>query len=285
MQFDEFVVGVEGDFDGATSTGNSQAIFPSLAGIPSSTDAFAANQKINWLTTARGRLGVSTGSGLAYITGGAAWENRTTAAIISADTAVATYAQSGTGKFTQTRTGYVLGAGYEWMFAPGWSLRAEYLFYDFSDSSFARLPIPGCAAGPCGVDLKIGDNEVNEFRLGVNYFFNDVGSQEAWQDGIVTQWDRFYIGGNAGWAWSSATVSERPFGAAAIADITPASLNPSLGGGLFGGQIGYNMPFDEFFVGIEGDFDGGSSTGNLQIIFPSLAGFTGSTDAFAVNEK
>ncbi len=171
-QMDQFVLGAEGDFDGASSTGNSQIIFPSLAGISSSTDAFAVNEKIDWLASARARAGVTMGPGLAFVTGGVAWENRTTAAIISGDTAPATFSQSGTGSFTQTRTGYVLGAGYEWMIAQDWSLRGEYLFYDFSGNNLSPLPIPGCNAGPCGVIVKTGHNELNVFRVAINYMFD-----------------------------------------------------------------------------------------------------------------
>jgi outer membrane immunogenic protein len=180
-QSENWLVGLEGDFDGASLTDNSQVIFPSLAGELGSTDAFAANEKIDWLASARVRGGITMDSALVYITGGVvvhrvvskwAKEKPDNLAIISADTAPGTFSQSGTGRFTQTRTGYVLGAGYEWMIAPEWSVRGEYLFYDFSGNNFSPLPIPGCDVGPCGVTMKIGHNEINEFRVAVNYMFN-----------------------------------------------------------------------------------------------------------------
>jgi outer membrane immunogenic protein len=33
------------------------------------------------------------------------------------------------------RAGWTLGGGAEWMFAPHWTLRGQYLFYDLGDAS------------------------------------------------------------------------------------------------------------------------------------------------------
>jgi outer membrane immunogenic protein len=70
-------------------------------------------------------------------------------------------------------------------------------------------------------------------------------------------WTGFYIGGNAGYAWSetSATLGGTdPLSAAAVAAVLP---NPTLklkpDGFTGGGQIGYNYQFGNVVLGIEAD--------------------------------
>ena len=53
-------------------------------------------------------------------------------------------AETGTFTTSSTQSGYVVGAGYEWMIAPNWSLRGEYLYYGFtSNLNSGALVIPG----------------------------------------------------------------------------------------------------------------------------------------------
>ena len=130
-QTGNLVLGVEGDFDAASISGGSEVVFRDLLGGAGglATDGFITRDKINWLASIRGRLGWTWGPGLIYATGGAAWENVKTTAMISTDTDPAVFSQSATGSFSNTRSGYVIGGGYEWMFAPKWSVRGEYLYY------------------------------------------------------------------------------------------------------------------------------------------------------------
>ena len=116
--------GIEGDVDGAqiraTQTG---FLAPTAAFVGGS--AFL-NEKQNWLASIRGRIGYTWGPGLIYITGGAAWTS------IQADGGATLFSgETNTFTLSTTRGGYVLGAGYEWMFAPNWSVRGEYLYYGF----------------------------------------------------------------------------------------------------------------------------------------------------------
>ena len=80
--------------------------------------------------------------------------------------------------FTSTRSGFVLGGGYEWLSAPHWTVRGEYLFYDFgkSDNNVLTFPIAQCGSGPtpaslCNVPVTTGKNFVNVVRFGLNYRF------------------------------------------------------------------------------------------------------------------
>lgn len=175
-QLGNWVVGVEGDFDGASINGASQAVFPSILGGAGTThtDGFMARENVGWLASIRGRLGTTWGPGLVYVTGGAAWENVTTTAMISANTAAGVFGQSGTGSFSTTELGFVVGTGYEWMIDPKWTVRAEYLFYDFGGGDSNAINIANCAVPGCGVNATAGHNDISVVRLGVNYMFNAV---------------------------------------------------------------------------------------------------------------
>src|SRR4029077_17228165 len=63
---------------------------------------------------------------LAYVKGGVAWANASASAAalpLLAETA------------SFTRTGYTVGGGLEWKFAPGWSVFGEYNYFDFGTKS------------------------------------------------------------------------------------------------------------------------------------------------------
>jgi outer membrane immunogenic protein len=174
-QMANWVVGVEGDFDGASINGVKQVIFPSGNQL-GSTDGFMARENIGWLASIRGRLGTTWGPGLAYITGGAAWEKLRTTAWVSADTGSGIDSQAGTTSFSSTASGFVVGAGYEWRIAPKWSARGEYLFYDFNHGSTSTVTMVGpCESSPtCGVNVTTGHNNISVVRLGVNYLFGSA---------------------------------------------------------------------------------------------------------------
>jgi outer membrane immunogenic protein len=77
-------------------------------------------------------------------------------------------------------------------------------------------------------------------------------------------WTGFYIGGNAGYAWSDQTLTVS--GAA-----SSGSIKSTLNGFIGGGQIGYNWQAPNNFVfGVEADIQGSSakdtSTGTLTIL-------------------
>jgi outer membrane immunogenic protein len=109
--------------------------------------------RINAMGSVTGRLGVAFDSVLLYAKGGYAWANNK----VSADVA-------GVNVFSQTRThsGWTVGGGLEWMFAPAWSAKAEYMYADFSKANY------GAALLPPGVDVGAS---VHTIKVGVNYHF------------------------------------------------------------------------------------------------------------------
>ena len=60
--------------------------------------------------------------------------------------------------------GYTVGAGVEYMFAPSWSAKVEYQYYDFGRSRFTT-PTPLIPVG----SFRTEDQTV---KAGVNYRFN-----------------------------------------------------------------------------------------------------------------
>ena len=171
-QMDGWMAGFEGDFDAASASGNSAAVFPSKL-VSTSTDGFAVNEKTKWLASIRARLGFDVGNGFAYLTGGGAWESKTDSGMTTAEVDSAVFGETSAYSFSHTRSGFVFGAGYEWWIAPSWTLRGEYLFYDFGSGNTDTVTYPNCANGPCGVNETSGKNNVSVFRVGVNYMLGE----------------------------------------------------------------------------------------------------------------
>ena len=93
-------------------------------------------------------------------------------------------------------------------------------------------------------------------------------------------WTGFYVGANAGYAWSGQTASFSPndpssntFFNGTLGSTPPGPMTFSGNGGLGGLQAGYNWQLDRsWLVGIEADFDwvsiGGAGTSNF-LMFPN----------------
>ena len=71
------------------------------------------------------------------------------------------------GEASNDRTGWTVGAGVEWMFAPNWSVFAEYNFMGFGTQS---ANFTGCG-GTCVVSAN-AKADVQNVLAGVNYKFN-----------------------------------------------------------------------------------------------------------------
>jgi len=121
-----------------------------------------------WLVTARGKLGISGwgwfgDKSMAYVTGGAAWAKIDTSEFLIG-------AQTGTGhQESNTRTGWTVGAGYEYALGYGWSIKGEYLYVKFDDyTTFTQPPFGGAGLNIAPRSVKLYDNVI---RAGMNYKF------------------------------------------------------------------------------------------------------------------
>jgi outer membrane immunogenic protein len=120
-QFNQFVLGYEGDTSWVMSNGSAPDIAPF-------NPAFSESVKIQNLSTWRGRLGwLAAPDWLIYGTGGAALADERLEATSGAGITV------GQDHYVW---GYAAGGGLEWRFAPSFSLKAEYLHVGLNSKSF-----------------------------------------------------------------------------------------------------------------------------------------------------
>jgi outer membrane immunogenic protein len=158
-----FVIGIEGEYSWAdiTDTNISVSTTPRFLGLTSTT-----NTKLQDLALATGRMGYALNNWFLYGKGGLAWGDTTSSG-------VSTFA-NGTPEGTYNRfashTGWVVGVGAEWGFAPNWSARIEYdhIAFDSRTTQTNSVTVAGVASTTF---ISAGDS-VDLVRAGVNYRFN-----------------------------------------------------------------------------------------------------------------
>jgi outer membrane immunogenic protein len=161
-QMGPVVWGVEADFSGADIRGSDSKTVTALVGGNTVSIAATGNQKLDDFGTLRGRVGVVPFTPLLiYATGGLAYGHA------SADVTFSETCSCGNSTATvstsSNRWGWTAGGGIEWMFAPHWSLKGEFLYYNLGHFS-ADL---GTTIGiPSTVNVR-GDIA----RGGINYRF------------------------------------------------------------------------------------------------------------------
>jgi outer membrane immunogenic protein len=115
--------------------------------------------KIQAIGSVTGRLGWTWGPGLLYVKGGWAWaDNKLSAALVTGvPPIIATRSES------QLHSGWTIGGGLEYLFAPNWSGKIEYMFADYGNQTYAAGLVPG------GIGLSA---TVHTIKGGINYHFN-----------------------------------------------------------------------------------------------------------------
>ena len=151
-QTGQFVFGLEAD--------------AAWADISSDVTAFGVSwgSKIEALGTVRGRVGMAFDTVLLYATGGYAWaDNKFSLGIPALGISVSD---------SQFHHGWTVGAGVEWMFAPKWSVKAEYLYLNFGSVDAAgrvdAIATPGLYNQ--GISTSF-DVTAHLARAGVNFRF------------------------------------------------------------------------------------------------------------------
>ena len=122
------------------------------------------SSKIDALGTVAGRFGVAMDRTLFYVKGGGAFASRRFDV---------TDIPSGTllGETSDTRWGWMAGAGIEYMFAPNWSAKAEYNYINFGNRTFLINCLSAICGGPAVVNSQSYRQEVQVVKLGINYRF------------------------------------------------------------------------------------------------------------------
>jgi outer membrane immunogenic protein len=165
IQFNQFVLGVEADFQFADA--QQSAAFTGAVGATSLTSS--ASTRLNWLGTVRGRVGVAFDRFLVYGTGGFAYADIDVNGSIFGTGALGGLAWSGSG--STTRTGWTLGAGVEWAFTQNITARLEYLYYDLGDVNLTLAPQSAATAATGVVPTQRHEIDGHVVRAGVNFRF------------------------------------------------------------------------------------------------------------------
>ena len=142
----QFVFGVELDAAGSNIKDSVTEDFG--GGLMVTTES-----KISSFGSVTGRAGFAMDAALIYAKGGYAWANNK--ATISAPVIGLTSSDS------QTHSGYTLGGGVEYMFAPNWSAKGEYMFTSLGSENYNLL----------GDQLASGTIDFHTIKVGVNYRF------------------------------------------------------------------------------------------------------------------
>ncbi|WP_458760951.1 outer membrane protein [Afipia sp. TerB] len=108
----------------------------------------------DWLASVTGRLGYTWGPGLLYVKGGVAFRD---------DGGLGATAGFQPAVTDQESTGWTIGGGLEYMFAPAWSAKVEYQYYDFGTTNVSTN------AGLGALSYK---DDLHTVKVGINYHFN-----------------------------------------------------------------------------------------------------------------
>jgi len=159
-QWGQAVLGVVGEFDWTHLSGTDQT---TSSFDPATSVTFS--DRIDWLASARGRIGWTFGPGdnfLFYATGGVAWTQ-----IKASINSVAILPELAT-QSNSDKTGGVAGAGFEYRVAPHVSVVGEVLWYGFGSTTLNSV----CAAcGGTTYTTHFDHQDVVSGTLGVNWRF------------------------------------------------------------------------------------------------------------------
>ena len=162
-QMGMLVIGVEGDFNGAGSRAK-DAVTAGLPAPLAGTITHRVDEKLEWFGTLRARVGITDARWLVYATGGWAFGEVKSSTFVQFSQSGDTYTSS----FSDTRSGWAAGGGFEYAFRDNWTVKGEVLWLDLGKVSYVspeRTIFPGYSY-TTHLDL----NEVVA-RVGLNYKF------------------------------------------------------------------------------------------------------------------
>jgi outer membrane immunogenic protein len=123
----------------------------------SSNNNAAVNFNQPWFDTLTARIGYAVvPNTLLYFQGGGAWSHTSANVTVNGNQ---------TGEISKTRSGWTIGGGVEYMFAPNWSTFIEYNYMDFGSSSTSA----SSTACPAGCFFKTNEQTI---LVGLNFRFH-----------------------------------------------------------------------------------------------------------------
>jgi outer membrane immunogenic protein len=169
-QIEQWVFGAEADLDGVAARASATSSFPGNAAFVPNTSTYT--RQFDWFSSLRARVGITVWPTLLiYATGGLAFGHTRIGSSVNCPAALPPCASEATmtNATTAGALGTAFGAGAEWMFAPRWSVKAEYLFADFgehSDMLTYMYPVANTSTM-----ASTARDSVNMVRAGINWHF------------------------------------------------------------------------------------------------------------------
>ena len=234
------IFGVEADLQG---TGLSDHRTCLLGCMPAQNSMFS--QKLDWFGTVRGRIGLTEGPVMTYLTAGYAYGSVKT-------TLTETIGTTGAFSSNQNHGGWTWGSGIEASLGGNWSGKIEYLWLTLGN----RLNAFTLNTFPQAMSTDIREQI---FRVGLNY---RIGGNSVYVLPPAANWAGFYLGGNIG----SGTGRDRSAlnvggvgGTTELFNLSPDGIN----GGI---QAGYNWQAANVVFGLEADIQGSSQRDNRACV-------------------
>ncbi len=144
-----WVMGIEAQYSWLPSNNNNGVLFPGRHPRDRPTPTRSARSPAGSATPGVRRL--------LYAKGGYAWRDGNGVGVSVAGVPAA-FTTNG-----NHRDGYTVGGGLEYMFAPNWSAKAEYQYYNFGNTTFT--------GGPVDIAGRSFRNDEHTAKVGVNYRF------------------------------------------------------------------------------------------------------------------
>ncbi len=173
LQSNSFVYGIEGDWMGTNLRGTSTVV-TNAPEFPTLTTATETNT--DWLATLRARAGLLVEpQALLYATGGWAVgevKGSPTVTPSGLGETCASNAFCSAGSRSNTRGGWTAGGGAEYLFAPHWSAKIEYLYYDLGTLSYTTFVLTPGGPYTGSATMNVSTRVTGSFvRGGLNYKF------------------------------------------------------------------------------------------------------------------
>ena len=160
-QFNNFVLGIEGDIDGIVNKSRSRTVT-----VPAGTFTLNGQNDGNYVATIAARFGFAFDRALLYGKAGYGWVGGTGNLLIVNNATGASVSLGGDG----TRSGWMLGGGLEYAITHNWTVKGE---FDYIDTGRNRSVVV-----PAGSPFLVGDTftssgrNVSLVKFGVNYLFH-----------------------------------------------------------------------------------------------------------------
>src|SRR5438067_1968412 len=175
------VFGVEADWQGASQTSTTTCgglcgnlVIPGVVTIVGIADATSVYQKVKWFSTARARVGWANDGAMIYVTGGGAWMGIDSTESISFGVIPGLPVVTSAASFSDTKSGYSVGAGIEMRLWAGWTAKVEYLHLDVGGLTHTFSPGPFFVAPGGSLTTTTGRIRDDIVRVGLNWKFGGL---------------------------------------------------------------------------------------------------------------